>query len=320
MLERRRHRRPGDGHQPQPRRGKGRVRLARPVEHLGHHRGHAGEDGDAFLAQHAGGFGRREARREHQRRAGAEVAHELGGEADDVRHRQDTVADVVARHATHARGAGGREHHVGVGQHHALGRAGGARGVEHAAHLFARIVEAGFGSSALVQRADRNLAEAGPIQVLGAVARGVACGFRRHVRRVQHPARLRVFDEEVDLALGQPGVGHHDPDIEPAGGQHPHAQRHAVLAHHQQPVARTQAECLQLPGRGHRRIVQFAIAQRGKGITQRGRVGLLGHPRVHQLMDACRGAIGCTGHASLLLSGPSYFAPWPLVDATTIIA
>ena len=102
--------------------------------------------------------------------------------------------------------------------------------------------------------------------------------------------------EQIDLALGQAGIGHDDPGIHAAGGKHQYAQRHAVLADYEQAVTGPDAQRLELRLRGHRRVVQLPVAECHVRIAHRGGVGVIGNPGLHQLVEARRRGSGIWGH------------------------
>jgi len=250
------------------------------------HRGHAQEPGDSLPLQ---GGERRiglEARREVHRAAGQQRAHQDGGEAHDVRERQDAVEAVAGPHFAHHPGGRGDEQDVAVGQHDALGRAGGAGGVEQHGDPLRGVGGRGLGRHLRREGAERQRADAaGQVEGLGAVPLGMGAGVGRGGGGVEHAARAGVVADLVDLARAEAGVGDHGPGLGRRDRQDQGGLGDAVLGHHHDPVAWPDAPLPQ-PSAEERDVPgELAVGPGAIRFRQRGRVRRPLGPGLDHLVD-----------------------------------
>ena len=132
-------------------------------------------------------------------------------------------------------------------EHHALGVAGRARGVEQGRHLAPAVLLDRLGLGGLVQWADGHGAERTHLHLVGVMAPGVRGGELGNVDGVVHQACAAMVADLVQLALRQPRIDHHRPGVEGRGREHEGRERQAVLAHDHDAIARPRAvvpECV----------------------------------------------------------------------------
>jgi hypothetical protein len=202
------------------------------------------------------------ARRRHDvARAGHQVGN--GVNAGAVRHRRGIDDGVLRRDRVHVDEIGEPHgHEVAVRQHHALGPAGGAAGVEQPGDVVGGTVHHRNGTSR------QQLLVGGGLDIDLALE-----GFElrwRHVRGHEGPARLRVVDDPLRLAGVQLGIHRHHHQARP-----PRAKQHLQIAwvvaleqHH--PVTGVQTGGGKRGGQPRGALRPLAVGGHGLGAVEQG--------------------------------------------------
>jgi hypothetical protein len=209
----------------------------------------------------------------------ARAGHQVGNgvNAGAVRHRRGIDDGILRRDRVHVDEIGEPHgHEVAVRQHHALGPAGGAAGVEQPGDVVGGTVHHRNGTSR------QQLLVGGGLDIDLALE-----GFElrwRHVRGHEGPARLRVVDDPLRLAGVQLGIHRHHHQARP-----PRAKQHlqitwvvALKEHHA--LARGEAgfvECTRQPCRA---ILPFAVTRHRRGATEDRGPGGVGARRAREQM------------------------------------
>jgi hypothetical protein len=224
-------------------------------------------------------------------RAGHQVRN--GVHAGAVRHRRGVDDGVLRRHGVDVdEVARAHRHQVAVRQHHALGAAGGATGVEQPRQVAQTPFGHGYGQRIGCWRQQR--VGVGRIQRDLALQPGQRRG--RHVGRHKGPARAAVGNDPFHLTRVQLGIdGHGHQPCPPQAPQHFKVTR-VVVGEQQHAVALGQAGGAQLPrqagaARGPVEVagVQPLAMQDGGGIGPA--AGLAGE-QVGQGHGGFRGGVG----------------------------
>jgi hypothetical protein len=217
---------------------------------VGHQHGvqlrYGGEDGNALLQRFQRGR-LVEAGDQFGGGPGGDNGHQRRGEAEHVGERQDGVQVITCGDAAMGCGLGAAIDQVGMGEHHALGVAGGAGGVEQGCDLVLCCAFDGFGGRAVVVR-DLE-AEAAKLDGQGISGVGVGVGVWRDLVRIDRDGGAGMGADAVDLGCRQPRVDRHRPGIAHACRHQQHRQRIAVFAHQHEAVARLEACFGKLPCR-----------------------------------------------------------------------
>ncbi len=226
--------------------------------------------------------------RQMQRCAVIKRAEQNDAEPQHVRGRQYAIDAVrgaeIAQQARHFRDV----KQIAMGQHHALGRAGCPRGVDHGRDLIGAACLDRLRHRRLIERAERDGAERLDGNGCGAVTRGMGAGARRYGGGVDDAARAGEIADLVELAVREAGIHDQRPGIEAGGAEQ---QRHggaAILGDDHHPVAGPHAVCREPRPRRLDDGRQFAVTPSAATIDQGRALGGGRGPARRQHADALR--------------------------------
>lgn len=242
-------------------------------------RRHGGEAGDGFGIQRFEHVARHQVIEQHDAGAGVEGGGELA-EAGIEGERQGGEQAVVSAVLEVAGDAAGAHHHVAVGEHHALGAAGAAGGVEDRRHVAVddavrgprRRGQQGVpGQAREVRRqhvAGRRIAGDDQGMQVGALGQGRQQAGEPLRRGEQHP-HIAVGEDVAHLLGLEDRVHRHEDQARRAGAEGGDHRLEALFQIDAHPLAALQAKAQQAVGAAPDGVTQLAIVQ-GRGTVGEG--------------------------------------------------
>ncbi len=259
-------------------------------------RRHAGQAGDLLLGAGAHDVAGQEIVEQHHLGANGEGGGELAqaGVEAERQHRENAVVAGVLQVLADAPGA---RHHVAMGEHHALGIAGAAGGVEDGGHVRvddpARLAGAGCGDRLLPAQQPRTDPSGLGAAVIDRDHRGEIGTLRDLLHEIgdararghQHP-HIAVAEDIADLARLQQGVDRHEDAAGGRGGEHRDHGLQALLQIDPEALAAPEAEGREAASRLLDALPQAVIVEDlapiGHGGTRRHALRRVSHQLVQQ--------------------------------------
>ncbi|MNV35349.1 hypothetical protein D3C71_1267950 [compost metagenome] len=227
--------------------------------------------------------------------AGAQRGKGYRAQPIDMGDRQRRVNAIgLPGSAGMARGRG-RMTQIFVREHHALGRASGAAGVDQHGDLLSRVRLHGFGARGRI-RFGAGQAQPGDQDLAGAVARAMGAGLLGQPAGGEHQPGFAVRLDGIDFRAGHARVDHDCPGVQATAGQNRGQLRAAAFAHNEKTVAGAQSLSLQIGRQRFDHGIEFFIGPAAL-VGNQGRIpGQTGNVPADQLMDTKIGIGKINGH------------------------